>query len=85
MRGTGWLSICKNTLKQSRKADNMEDNKPMGELRVDYRCAVCDKKVEVTAVANAPPIINRSCEHTDAIVKAWISGTLVRVKSTMEG
>jgi len=62
----------------------MKDNKPMGELRVDYRCAVCDKSVEVTAVVGEPPIIKRSCEHTDAIVKAWISGTLVRVKSTME-
>jgi len=62
----------------------MKDNKPMGELRVDYRCAVCDKSVEVITVVGSPPIINRSCEHVDAIVKAWISGTLVRVKSTME-
>ena len=63
----------------------MAEEKQMGKLDVSYRCKTCDKPVDVIVNPGKEPTIQRSCEHAGATVIAWISGTLVRIKSTMEG
>ena len=55
--------------------------KPMGKIDVNYACSVCNKPVKVTPKPKGQePDIERSCDHKDALVIAWLSGTMTRVK-----